>query len=160
VELEAEVRALEAQAAGIVAAHERDPDAEARVRRDALVQQNAELDARIQAHTVGMIPPAEVPRFLERLLQEQEGLELVRLESLGAEPLLEAGEGSVGVYRHGFEVVVDGTYLGTLDYLRALEALPWSFFWESLDYEVIDHPLGRARIRAWTLGAGEEWFGV
>jgi MSHA biogenesis protein MshJ len=119
-----------------------------------------------------MVTPAEMARFLEEVLAERTDLRLIRLENIGAEPLLkdpdrktdaaENAGGAVrpGIFKHVFEVELEGRYLSALDYLEALEALPWSFFWEALAYRVEEHPNGRATIRAYTLSAEEDWIGV
>ena len=54
--------------------------------------------------------------------------------------------------RYELRLELEGSYLGTLRYLRALEALPWKFFWESVDYEVIEYPLARVTLQIYTLG--------
>ena len=168
-EVEQEMAGLEAEARAIREAHETDPNAPLRERAGALRGQIERLDRSIQAHTVAMVTPAQMARFLEEMLGERTDLRLVRLENLGAQPLFEevgdAEEGAeraagLGVFKHVFEVELEGRYLSTLAYLESLEALPFSFFWEALDYEVEEYPGGRATIRAYTLGADEEWIGV
>lgn len=169
-EVAAELEGLEEQGQEIRRAHETDPNVALRSRADALRKQIAALDRSIQAHTVAMVSPAEMARFLEEMLAEYTDLELVRLENLEAEPLLGGSRGpdeagaaratTAGVFKHGFEVELEGGYLSALQYLEALEALPWSFFWEGLAYEVVEYPRGRATIRAYTLSAEEEWLGV
>jgi MSHA biogenesis protein MshJ len=47
---------------------------------------------------------------------------------------------------------LEGSYLATLRYLRALEALPWEFFWDGLHFEVIEYPTARVRLDIHTLG--------
>jgi len=172
--LEQEVTDLEEQGRAIRLAHETDPNLALRQRARALGEQIDGLDRSIHAHTVGMLTPAEMARFLEEMLTEHTDLRLVRLENLGAEPLLKdpdpdrntndaydaGGAARPGIFKHVFEVELEGRYLSALDYLEALEALPWSFFWEALAYRVEEHPSGRATIRAYTLSSQEDWIGV
>jgi MSHA biogenesis protein MshJ len=165
-ELAKEIEELEEQGRTIRLAHETDPNLALRQRAKALREQIESLDRSIHAHTVGMVTPSEMARFLEEMLDERTDLRLVRLENLGAEPLLKepdpdaVGSARPGVFKHVFEVELEGRYLSALDYLEALEALPWSFFWEALAYRVEEHPSGRATIRAYTLSAEEDWIGV
>ncbi len=161
-----EIRELEVRGAEIVALHGSDPNALLLARVGSLEQQIHHLKERIRERTVTMISPPEMARLLEELLARDSELQLVRLENLGREPLnaqAEAAGGAsppVNVYKHTFEVVLEGRYLSTLRYLRALEDLPWNFFWENLAYEVRDHPNGLATIRAYTLSADEGWLGA
>jgi len=166
-DLEKKVRGLKAQEQRILEEHGADPDEALRQRARSLRSQIEALDARIHEHTVPLIPPREMARFLEEVLAEQTGLRLVRFSNLVPEPMLElpgSEEGEpaagAGVYKHGFVIEVRGGYLSMLRYLEALEQLPWSFFWESVEYEVQEHPEGIARIRAYTISTEEGWIGA
>ena len=109
-------------------------------------------------------------RFLEQLLVQEPGLQLLRLKTLEAAPLIDAGEqggastantdAGTAVFRHAFEIAFSGGYLATLRYLKALEALPWKFVWDSVDYEVVAYPQSTVRLRLHTLSLSEDWIGV
>jgi len=166
-EVEQKIQTLQTQGEQILQANSLDPNRELQDRAEALRRQIESLDAQIRVHTVTLIPPEEMARFLEELLNEETELRLVRLENLGPEPLLEvpqpatgANGSSPGLFRHGFEIDLRGGYLSMLSYLRALEALPWNFFWEALEYKVEKYPEGRATLRAYTVSADEVWVGV
>ena len=57
-----------------------------------------------------------------------------------------------GINRYQMQLQLEGSYLATLRYLRALEGLPWKFFWEGVEYEVTEHPTARITIDLYTLG--------
>lgn len=145
-------------------AHAADPDRPLRVRANDLTEQIAILDERIRQHTLALVPPREMAMVLEEVLRRGGALRLARLEYLGAEPVLEPSEvdatSGAGIRRHRFEIELRGSYLPTLTYLRALEDLPWTFFWEALEYRVDEHPVGTATIRVFTLGPEEGWVGA
>jgi MSHA biogenesis protein MshJ len=63
-------------------------------------------------------------------------------------------------YVHAIEIVIDGQYADILDYLAALEALPWKFRWSSLDLTTAGYPLNRVRIELSTLSLDATWLGV
>jgi MSHA biogenesis protein MshJ len=67
---------------------------------------------------------------------------------------------AVTFYRHGLEIEVEGSYAACLDYLNAIEALPWRLYWQVLELDVIDYPLNRIRIEVGTLSLDEEWIGA
>jgi MSHA biogenesis protein MshJ len=160
---EGEVRTLRVKNESILAAGANAESKRQREQRD-LERQIEVLDARIQDHTVSMIPPTEMARFLEELLSEGDGLRLVRLENLEPEPVLEdraeADATNAGLFKHGFVIELHGRYLSTLRYLRALEELPWDFFWDAIEYEVLEYPVGKVTIRAFTLSSERGWVGV
>ena len=61
---------------------------------------------------------------------------------------------------HAIEIVIDGEYADILDYLAALEALPWKFRWTSLDLSTAGYPRNRVRIELSTLSLDSTWLGV
>ncbi len=130
------------------------------------------LDQRLGKHLSSLIPPTEMADVLERLLTADRDLELLRLESRGAAPIVagpaapeeEAGrprarEGQQ-LYRHDLVVVMRGGYLPALRYLEAMENLPWQFFWQSFELRVEDYPDAIITIRIYTLSDEENWIGA
>jgi MSHA biogenesis protein MshJ len=65
-----------------------------------------------------------------------------------------------GPYLHPVEVVVEGSYLDVVNYLHALEALPWHFYWRVLELETKAYPKNRVRIELSTVSMDKEWIGV
>ena len=130
-----------------------------------------EIDAmewRIREAAGGLIDPAEMVRFLEDMLQRNGDLRLVRLEKLKTESLTEPEADSkldkgvvarpeLSLYRHGFLVEFEGDYFSTLNYLENLEALPWKFFWDGVEFRVMEYPKARVQIWLHTLSFDERW---
>lgn len=149
----------------IMARHAYDPNHAHRARKASLEEQIAKSEARIREYTAGMTRPDEMTRLLEGMLRESRGLEVVRVENLGAEPLWTESEAAsdrqtAGVFKHAFEIELRGPYLRALEAMRSLEALDAHFFWEGLEYRVIEHPDGIATIRTFTLSTDEDWIGA
>ncbi len=168
--LDAQLPALRAQLDRLEQVLGGDPDAAARERRQALEQERAGLDGRLAELTDGLIPPEEMPGALRELLRGEPGLVLVRLEALAAEPLLSEAQRAAAssapdavrpaLFKHGMLVELRGDYLATLRYLESLEALPWRFFWDRIDYEVVEYPRARVRIELHSLSLLEGLVGV
>ncbi len=55
---------------------------------------------------------------------------------------------------------LEGGYMSTHRYLKALEDLPWRFFFESIDYEVINYPQARITLTVHSVSTQEAWIGV
>ena len=68
--------------------------------------------------------------------------------------------GARTAYRHGFRIRFVGSYLKTIDYLHALEALPWRFFWDAVEIDVKDHPEAEGSIVVYTLSLDRSWIDV
>ncbi len=146
----------------LLAERDRDPDAENRARLEALEDDIAELDRELEEVTGELIDPARMARVLQRILEREQGLDLVSLESLPARPLLDdAGENALGnVFRHGLRLEMEGEYLAVLHYLRRMEDLDSRFFWSELDIEMREYPRNRVVITVHTLSLREGWIGV
>ncbi len=157
--IDGELKAVALQAA-------QDPNAPLRTEIEQLRGEMDGLQARLSAATRELISPQDMARFLEELLVQEPELTLLRLQTLEVEPLrdvpLQQGVADAApmLHRHGFEIEFSGGYLATLRYLQALEALPWRFFWDSVDYEVVEYPDSKVRLRLHTLGLSEDWIGV
>ena len=181
-DLQTQVQVQRAEIAAIRARNEHDPNAELRTRLERLTRANAELDERLKARMRGFIQPAQMARALEEVLSQKTSLSLYQVRSLAPQPLLAepvteataSGEERVVVadpqapenelppmlYRHGLEIEFRGSYMDTLAYLRALEQLPWEFYWDGVALEVEDYPRARVVITVYTLSLGEGWIGV
>jgi MSHA biogenesis protein MshJ len=77
-----------------------------------------------------------------------------------ASAALPATAADSGPYLHPVELVIEGRYLDIVAYLRALEGLPWRFYWRVLQLETKTYPLNRVRIELSTLSLDKEWIGV
>lgn len=65
-----------------------------------------------------------------------------------------------GPFVHPIELVIEGSYLDVLEYLKALEKLQWHFYWKLLDLETTRYPMNRVRVELSTLSMEKEWIGV
>ncbi|MCC7412167.1 MAG: hypothetical protein IT495_11135 [Gammaproteobacteria bacterium] len=174
----ADIATLQEQAEAIVRRSQLDPDAPNRALRDRYRQRIEALDADIAASAANLIAPERVAEVLETVLRRSGGLAVLAVEGLGSEPLLEtpAASGSAkpaaggapgrpagglaGAYKHGVRITFSGNFADTLAYLRDLEALPWSFFWEGIEFRVEDYPRAVASIVVYTLSLDRRWIGV
>ncbi|WP_347330952.1 hypothetical protein [Marinimicrobium locisalis] len=133
-----------------------------------LQAQRESLDESLASLSQGLISADQLPEILQEVLVSTTELRLRRVRTLPVEELpLKATEADAqtevretGVYRHSVELEVSGDYYETLAFLRRLEALPWRFYWDRLDYEVVDYPQGEIRLRVYTLSAEEGLLGV
>ena len=95
------------------------------------------------------------------MLREQSRLNLVRIGNTTPKALSTGDtEDAATFYRHGLEIEVEGSFAACLEYLDAIEALPWRLYWQLLDLEVIEYPRNRIRIEVSTLSLDEEWIGA
>jgi MSHA biogenesis protein MshJ len=107
------------------------------------------------------VPPHLMAAVLSDILNKNNQLTLIKLDTLPVTTLLESKQPQLHpIYKHGLAITFSGSYLDTLNYLKALESLPWRFIWESVDYQVKDYPTAETTIKAYTLSFKENWLGV
>lgn len=116
----------------------------------------ADLDARIREQMGGLLAPEQAIEVLRQVLQQEQDLKLLEVTATSM-PLagndLPADEPSATtIGRYHLELRLQGDYLAVLRYLRALENLPWKFFWESVEFEVTSHPQAWTTLAIYTLG--------
>ncbi|MDH3441824.1 MAG: type II secretion system protein M [Gammaproteobacteria bacterium] len=108
-----------------------------------------------------LIDPAEMSRVMEGVLNEQSRLRLIRIRNLRPEALSASADSRTATfYKHGLEIEFEGSYQACLDYLQEIENLPWRFYWQVLELEVLEYPRNRVRLEVSTLSLDEEWIGA
>ncbi|MBT8117092.1 MAG: hypothetical protein KJO66_04625 [Gammaproteobacteria bacterium] len=124
---------------------------------DDLLSRLSLLNSRLQEQMGGLLAPEQAVEVLKQVLLQEQGLRLIEVNA-GSRPLNGSGLldedvlPDTGINRYQMQLQLEGSYLATLRYLRALEGLPWKFFWEGMDYEVTEHPTARITIDLYTLG--------
>jgi len=120
-----------------------------------------EINERLGGYVAEMIDPAQMSRVLQDLLKEQSTLRLIRVRNLSPEALSASADAlNTTFYRHGLEIDFEGSYLACLEYLEEIEDLPWRFYWQLLDIEVLEYPRNRIRLEISTLSPDVEWIGA
>ncbi len=120
-----------------------------------------DIDARLGDYAAQLIDPAEMARVLEGVLKNQSALRLIRLRNLTPEEILAPAEvKTTTFYKHGLEIEFEGSYFACLEYLQEIEALPWRFYWQILELEVLKYPRNRIRIEVSTISTDVEWIGA
>jgi len=120
-----------------------------------------EINERLGGYVAELIDPAQMSRVLQGLLKEQTKLRLIRVRNLSPEGLSASTDAlTTTFYRHGLEIELEGSYLACLEYLEQIEDLPWRFYWQLLDIEVLEYPRNRIRLEVSTLSPDVEWIGA
>ncbi len=120
-----------------------------------------EIDERLGGYAAEMVDPAQMSRLLQGVLKEQSKLKLIRIRNLSPEAMSASDDARTRkFYKHGLEIEFEGSYFACLEYLQAIEALPWRFYWQLLELEVLEYPRNRIRLEVSTLSPNEEWIGA
>ena len=166
VSLQTQTRQFESQIIILKSKKSRDPDFQEKQKIKLLNEQISNLNVLLKEKMHGLIEPKQMAKVLEVVLAQNTDLKLQRVQSLGAEPLspIKTKEGeeaqALGIYRHGMQIEFKGSYLSTLEYLKALDKLPWNFYWDVLELNVDKYPVSKIVITVHTLSFHEGWIGV
>ena len=121
------------------------------------------LDTQLANTASGFVSSKRMIEVLHDMLDRQGRLGLVSIRNLPVTGLIASADPAAPArppYVHAIEIVIDGEYADILDYLSALEALPWKFRWTSLDLSTAGYPRNRVRIELSTLSLDSTWLGV
>lgn len=149
--------------------------------RDALRKQALELSESLRTMQKELVPPEQMAKLLEGVIVRVRNVELVSLRKLpvqraragkpqpaetgarknpAAEKRSDIALPDQGIYEHGFEITIQGSYAGLHDYLVRLERLPWRMLWGRLSLDAERHPDIRLTLVAHTLSLDRTWLTI
>ena len=147
-----------------------DPDAEGRKQIDDLQHRLGGYDTELRGVQQGLVPPRQMAKVLEDMLNRDSHVRLVKLRTLPVAALVEPAGGPAAkssptsaknvVYKHGLELTVEGSYLDLLAYQLRLENLPWRMFFARTNVNSLDYPKVFMTITLYTLSLEEAWLVV
>ena len=163
-----------------------DPDAVNLRRLAQLNQELTAVTARLASFETGMVPSTRMQAVLEGLLARNRALDLLGLKTLpvtlvgapvktevppataapgaknsGAEKPAQAEAGQStgdGIYQHGMEIRLAGSYNDLLNYLTELERMPQRLMWNSISFKVEKYPRNIMVLRVYTLSFDKNWL--
>ena len=163
--LEIQIRALQSP--------DKYPDVAANAELSALKTKLAELAGRLETLESTLVPPQRMPLLLEDMIGRKSGLRLLSLKTLPVAPLLEkkasAGEkdakaadnrvnSSAGLYKHGVEIKLEGSYQDLAAYLERLEKSGQKLLWSGVSLSAEKHPQLVLSLTVYTLSLDRAWL--
>ncbi|USX12062.1 hypothetical protein NHH88_20455 [Oxalobacteraceae bacterium OTU3CAMAD1] len=165
-----------------------DPDAQERARLLAARAEIDRISAGLLAVQKGLVAPEKIAPLLENLLSGHGKLRLMAMKTLpvtgmnesfaASAPPVAGGAAPVAapaqpnqppppaaaqkprelLYRHGVEIVLQGSYLDMISYMAALEALPVQLFWGKASLDAQQYPNSRLTLTLYTLSLDQKWM--
>jgi MSHA biogenesis protein MshJ len=179
---QAEALGMAAELAAKQRAFQADPNAAALTQLAALRIERDRLRTDLQAMRTGLVVAEQMVPMLQRLVAANRNLKLVSLRSLPVSGLSEAAgpaavapaavsDGSANapgtpaggrprevLYRHGVELVLQGSYLHMIDYMEALQALPTQLLWGRAELAAQAYPRAQLTLTLYTLSLDDRWM--
>ncbi|MBD1391082.1 type II secretion system protein M [Neiella sp. HB171785] len=141
----------------------RDPNDAVRVELKSIEHQIAALDTELGELTVDLVSAEQMLPVLQSLLSTARNVTLVGLSSIPAQPVLkleQEQQADVGMYRHGIELQVTGSFFDVYRLIESIESSQWRFYWQLMDYQVTEYPEAEVRILLYTLSTSEDYIRV
>ena len=132
----------------------------------------AEGDEAVRVYTSDLVDPRAMRLVLEELIRKQSGLKLLAATNLPPQPLFDDGDkdskaaptdgrsSAPKLYRHSLVLRLEGSYLDCVEYLQAVERLPWHLYWARFELKAGEYPTNTYLIEVRTLSLDKEWIGV
>ena len=157
-----------------------DPDAQNKARLAELQARVQELDNKLHGLQSTLVSPDKMPELLRGLLQKNGKLKLVELKTLPVTGMLDTKSADTGgqapaaasqpsghvasndfpMFRHGVEITIEGRYLDLLDYVAAVEQLPWHVLWSKAGLSTDDYPRDQLVLTVYTLSLDKAWLSI
>ena len=137
-----------------------DPNSKNRQNLSSLEQSIDHLKQQLSSGEKSFVPSNLMSSALRDMLKQYDNLKLIKLETLPPKGFGSEGKELSWLYRHTLILTLQGDYFSTLNYLKALEALPWRIHWDHIDYQVKNYPIAETRIQIYTLSFEQDWLSV
>jgi MSHA biogenesis protein MshJ len=159
--LQAQKTAMERELEVLSLRESLDPDAAILEQLDVVEHKIGALDTRLRNQTLQILSPEQMPAVLKDLIGEGRALRIVGIRSESPQRLVNSAEDNLPVlYQHGLVIDLQGEYLALLDYVQALENLPWRFYWLGLEVRAPGSGPREFRLHVYTVSLREEWIRV
>lgn len=169
-EQRAQLANMQAQTVGL-RSPKRNPDVAARAELDGLRKQLEDLSGRLRTLESSLVPPERMPDLLEDMIGKRSGLRLLSLKTLPVAPFvekekIETGDAAAkvekagGLYKHGVEISLEGSYQELTAYLERLEKSPMKLLRSSVALSAEKHPRLVLTLTVYSLSLDRAWLVV
>jgi MSHA biogenesis protein MshJ len=156
-------------------------DAAGKARLEAVRKQQAQMQSLLLDMQKGLVSPDKMTVLLEDIVRQGGRLRLISLKTLPASGLSDpepgaktpekgavtavsapkTPEGAGGaVYKHGVEITLQGGYVDIVNYMAALETMPWQLFWGKAKLSVDEYPTATLTLTLFTLSLDKKWLNM
>lgn len=169
-----EATSLESQITVTKAQLQVDPDAGRKAEIVRLKASLAAVENNLKALEGSLVPPEQMNALLEQLLASNTRLRLVSLKSLAPINLAAAGKtedpakapvpatqpNELGLYKHGVEIRLEGSYADLYAWMSQLESTQRKLLWGDVRFTVVEHPRSMLSLTVYTLSTDKAWLAI
>lgn len=132
------------------------------------------IEEKVHDAAARLVPPQEMTRALKALLATHPGIDFISLETVEAVPIMPpkpelsesddqkktTARSTPIAYRHGLKLTFEGSFMESQSFFASIRQLPWSFFWEAVEYKVTTHPNAEVALILYTISPDKEALGA
>lgn len=146
-----------------------DPDAGRKAEIARLMAELSGVEAKLKALESSLVPPEQMNALLEQLLSSHARLRLVSLKSMPPVNLAKSGKpdeieklpkDALGLYKHGVEIRLEGSYADLYGWLSQLEKTQRKLLWGDVRFTVVEHPRSVLALTVYTLSTDKAWLAI
>jgi len=135
---------------------------------ESLDQQLEQAKVKLKERTLNLVQPEDMAEVLNTIIASSNKLKLQSLSKLETtklsdktpvDPKAKDQEALVELYRHRMQIVLNGSYSATYQFLEKLESMEKQVAFDNLEYEVDAYPQAEIKLIVSTLSLNKEWIG-
>lgn len=111
------------------------------------------------SNSTELLSSHQTSKVLYDLLINNNKLNLLQLKNTPPKEVL-LPKSNLKVFEHGVMIKFSGDYFSTMNYLQAIEKLPWKIFWDKLEYKVTQYPTAEITLYIHTVSIEDNWIHV
>ena len=173
---QADIATVGAQAEVVRAQLRVDPDAGRKAEIQRLKDSLRTLEGDLKSLEDRFVPPGQMNELLENLLARHARLRLVSLRSVPPVNLAQAAPqanstggqpaevanlpDALGLYKHGVELRLEGSYADLHAWLSQLETSQRKLLWGDVRFSVVEYPRAVMTLTVYTLSTDKAWLAI
>jgi len=118
-----------------------------------LIDESKEAHKHFETIALHLVSRKDLPKMMNAILNQQTGIILTSMKTFPEEhwkgPQIDglSFPNEEDIYKYSIQIDFQGSYFSTIDFLSYLESLSWHFYWDSLEYKVLNYPEAEVTLR-------------
>lgn len=126
-------------------------------------QELADAESGLQTLRQQLVPAGQMVNLLRELLRLHKSVQLTSLEKLPVVTVTKEGDKKMDaaapiLFKHPLKLILRGKYLDLLQYMSAVEHMPWGIFWDDFTLVAEADNKVEVTVQLYTISTERTWF--
>lgn len=129
-------------------------------------------DRALQQLSSDLVGPREMVRLIRDIVASTPGIKVRTMSNRAPQPIRpddetpqasgtsKTSDEPAGLYKHGLEITVEGSYWPLVRFLHTVETMPWRVLWEDVELKTLSYPKAQMSLVIYTLSTDSVWMQV